>query len=107
MKLREKLTEVIDNSEFVHDAPIETLEAVKVFIEHYSEWVRVDDKLPEIKDDSVLVHFSNGSIETVHLDWFDSVTCGIGENGEQLYCKAFENHDPAFTHWMQLPEPPK
>ncbi len=71
-----------------------------------SGWISVKDKLPKIKDDSVLVHFSNGSIETVHLEWFDDITCGLDEDGNQLYCKRFYNHNPCFTHWMPLPKPP-
>tara|TARA_R100000541_G_scaffold12840_1_gene21382 strand:+ start:17585 stop:17812 length:228 start_codon:yes stop_codon:yes gene_type:complete len=72
-----------------------------------SKWISVEDELPEVKDDSVLVHFENGSIETVHLEWFDDITCGLGEDDEQLYCKRFTNHNPKFTHWMSLPEPPE
>lgn len=72
-----------------------------------SEWISVDERLPEYDDASVLVHFENGSIETVHLEYFKDITCGLDENGEQLYCKMYFNHDPAFTHWMPLPEPPK
>jgi len=70
------------------------------------KWINIKDELPEIKDDSVLVHFANGSIETVHLDWFDDITCGLDGDGEQKYCKMFLNHDPEFLHWMELPSPP-
>jgi len=70
------------------------------------EWIKVSDSLPEVKDDCVLVHFSNGSIETVHLEWFDDITCGIDDSGNQLYCKRFEGYSPSFTHWMQLPSTP-
>ena len=69
-------------------------------------WISVKDRIPEYKDGSVLVHFENGSIETVHREYFTDITCGLDENGVQLYCKMFKNHDPAFTHWMELPEPP-
>jgi len=72
-----------------------------------SDWVSVDERLPEYKDGSVLVHFENGSIETVHLEYFADITCGLDKDGNQLYCKMFDNHDPAFTHWMPLPEPPQ
>ena len=70
------------------------------------EWIKIEDKLPEIKDGSVLVHFSNGSIETVHLEWFDDITCGLDPDGNQMYCKRYENDDPGLTHWMPLPSPP-
>ncbi len=71
-----------------------------------TNWISVKDELPEITDNNVLVHFSNGSIETVHLEFFDDITCGLDSEGKQLYCKRFKNHDPAFTHWIPLPEPP-
>ena len=70
-----------------------------------SEWISIEDKLPQVKDDSVLVHFENGSIETVHLEWFDDIACGLDDGGKQSYCKRFYNHNPAFTHWMPLPKP--
>jgi hypothetical protein len=72
-------------------------------------WVNIKDGIPENNEDdiSVLVHFENGSIETVHMEYFTDVTCGLDDFENQLYCKRYEGHDPAFTHWMSLPEPPK
>ena len=70
------------------------------------KWIKIEDELPEVKDDCVLVHFDNGGIETVHLEWFDDITSGLDDNGRQLYCKRFKNNNPAFTHWMRLPEAP-
>jgi len=72
-----------------------------------NNWISVEDDLPEYKDDGVLVHFENGSIETVNLEFFSDVRAGLDEDGNQLWSKYYENHDPAVTHWMQLPSPPK
>ncbi len=70
-----------------------------------SEWISVEDRLPELKDDSVLAFFPNGSIETVHIeDYFDDITCGIDPFGVQRYTKWYISH--GITHWMPLPSPP-
>ena len=71
-----------------------------------ANWVCVNDKLPEIKDDSVLAYFSeNGGIDMVHIeDYFADITAGISESGEQLYTKWYLSQ--GVTHWMPLPEPP-
>lgn len=72
------------------------------------EWIKLkteNDTLPELKDGGVLIHFENGSIETVHIeDWFSDITAGLGDNGEQLYSKWYLSTEA--THWMALPEPP-
>lgn len=71
-----------------------------------SEWISVDDYLPESRDDGVIVFFPNGAIETVHIqDYFDDITCGVDENGAQKYTKWYMSM--GVTHWMPLPEPPK
>ena len=74
-----------------------------------SEWISINDELPDNTSDdtSVLVHFENGSIETVHMEYFTDIACGFDDDGSQLYCKMYENYYPAFTHWMKLPEPPE
>ena len=75
------------------------------------EWIKLNtgnDTLPKLEDNSVLAHFENGSIETVHIqDFFGDITNGVDENGKQLYTKWYLNHNPKLTHWMQLPEAPK
>lgn len=52
-------------------------------------WINCEERLPESKDDSVLVYFSeNGSIEMAHIqDYFDDITAGFDDNGNQLYSK--------------------
>ena len=71
------------------------------------KWVECKDRLPESKDDSVLVYFSElGSIDMVHIqDYFDDITNGIGDDGEQLYTKWYLTQN--ITHWMPLPTPPE
>lgn len=71
------------------------------------QWIPVSERLPELRDDSVLVYFSEtGSIETVHIeDYFADITAGFDPNtGEQLYTKWFISQK--VTHWMPLPPAP-
>jgi len=74
-------------------------------------WIELNtgnDTLPELRDDSVLAHFENGSIETVHIeDMFKDITDGLDEKGQQQYTKWYLNHSPKLTHWMELPKPPQ
>ena len=71
------------------------------------EWISVKEKLPESKDDSVIVYFArNRTIGMVHIqDYFDDITNGIGKNFNQLYTKWYISQ--GVTHWMSLPEIPK
>ena len=72
------------------------------------EWISVNDRLPELRDDSIIAHFDTGSIETVHVeDWFKPITNGLDKNGVQKYTKWYLTANPTITHWMPLPEPPK
>ncbi|WP_151692117.1 MULTISPECIES: DUF551 domain-containing protein [unclassified Acinetobacter] len=71
------------------------------------EWISVEDKLPEIADASVLAHFQNGSIETVHIeDWFKDITSGFDEAGKQTFTKWYLKASNTITHWMPLQEAP-
>lgn len=72
------------------------------------QWISVDDRLPELKDDSVLAHFENGSIETIHIeDFFKTITNGFDADGNQLYTKWYLHHEPKVTHWQTLPAAPQ
>ncbi|HBY7915926.1 DUF551 domain-containing protein [Acinetobacter baumannii] len=71
------------------------------------EWISVEEKLPEITDASVLAHFQNGSIETVHIeDWFKDITDGLDEDGRQKYTKWYLKASNTITHWAPLLMPP-
>ena len=70
------------------------------------EWVSVKDKLPELRDDSVLVYFPQyQSIDMVHIeDYFGDITAGMIDNVQQ-YTKWYISQ--GVTHWMPLPEMPR
>lgn len=71
-----------------------------------TQWISVKDGLPKLRDASVLAYFSNGSIETVHIeDNFKDITAEFDDKGNQQYTKWYKNI--GITHWMPLPEPPK
>ena len=70
-------------------------------------WIDIHKEEPELKDESVLMHFENGSIETVYIkDFFSPITNGFDDDGNQKYTKWWIDHNPSCTHWMALPEPP-
>ena len=70
------------------------------------EWISVDDRLPELEDNSVLAYFSHGGIDMVHIQsYFSDITAGLDSKGNQLYTKWYLSQN--VTHWMPLPEPPK
>ena len=104
------------------DALLEQLKGTHAFLSHddYVQevtnattvqregWVSVDDRLPDLKDDSVLAYFENGSIETIHIeDYFKPITNGFDDNGNQRYTKWYLHHEPKLTHWQYLPAAPK
>ena len=63
-----------------------------------SKWISVNDELPESKDENVLVHFENGSIETCHIQFFfDDITAGLDGDGAQLYSKYLTPHKRQVT----------
>lgn len=70
------------------------------------EWIKCEDRLPELKDDGVLVYWPKiGSVETVHIeDYFKDITNGLDADGNQLYTKWYLSQ--GVTHWMPLPQPP-
>jgi len=72
-----------------------------------SEWISVEDRLPELRDDSVLGYFSeNGGIDMIHIeDYFEDITAGVNCEGVQMYTKWYISQ--GVTHWMPLPLPPK
>ena len=71
-----------------------------------SEWISVKDRLPESEDYSVLAYWSaNGGMDMVHIqDYFDDITDGVDDEGNQLYTKWYLSS--GVTHWMPLPPAP-
>jgi len=70
------------------------------------EWTKIEDGIPELQDASVLVHFENGSMETVHIeDYFKDITDGLDIRGNQKYTKWYLKSTPRITHWL-IPTPP-
>jgi hypothetical protein len=104
-----KAIELLDDTEFdciekYHY--FKALDIIKIALEQMQPWISVEESLPEIKDDSVLAYFANGSIETVHIqDCFADMMNGFDDDGKQLYTKWYMSI--GITHWMPLPTPPK
>lgn len=68
-------------------------------------WIACSDRLPEVRDDSVLVLFDHGGIDMVHIqEYFGDITNGYSDDGEQLYTKYYKT--AGITHWMSLPAAP-
>lgn len=79
-----------------------------------SEWISVDERLPEPGDYSVLAYsqagapdgWPEGGMDMVHAEfYFNDITCGLDDDGNQLYTKWHISQ--GVTHWMPLPDPPK
>lgn len=79
-----------------------------------SEWISVKNRLPELKDDSVLAYFGapdysgycSYGIDMVHIEeYFKDIQDGLDQDGNQLYSKWYVS--AGLTHWQPLPEPPK
>jgi hypothetical protein len=69
------------------------------------KWINVKDELPILGDYSVLVYFSHGTIDIVHVeDYFKDISDGI-KDSKQLYTKWYLSQ--GVTHWMSLPEAPQ
>lgn len=72
------------------------------------KWISVEEATPTLSDRSVLVQFENGSIETVHVQYyFEPVRAGLDAEGNQLWRAWYLVSDPKVTHWQELPEPAK
>lgn len=71
-----------------------------------SEWISVEDRLPELVDGGVLVYFSRtDAVETVNIeDYFRQITAGLDDAGNQKH--TLWAISQGVTHWMPLPPPP-
>ncbi len=79
------------------------------------EWISVNDRLPEIVDESCLVcsisgsedgkGFPRGGYDFIYIpDYFGDITAGLDEKGNQLYTKWYLRQ--GITHWMPYPKLP-
>lgn len=68
------------------------------------EWIKCEERLPELGDYSVLVYFPKyDSIDMVHVEYyFEDITNGLDEEGNQQYTKWYISQ--GVTHWMDLPD---
>ena len=125
MDVREKLAELLksvlpnfrNNMAYWGEKPIyefaDCLLANGVTVQ---EWISVDDRLPELDTDQVLVLDENGNIYNTWYDGCIDDRCRFGHyravyNSDTL---GFDGVDwvpevitKKVTHWMPLPEPPK
>lgn len=62
----------------------------------YSQWVSVDERLPEINADVIAFFKYNATVDLVEVAYYD---------GEDWYTASGEHIRP--THWMKFPAPPK
>ena len=80
-------------------------------------WIKCSERLPESRDELVLVcsttgadgwpnyGFPKGGYDMVHIqDYFDDVTDGLDEDGNQKYTKMYLS--AGITHWMEYPALP-
>lgn len=83
----------------------EMLKLIDYLIAHgvtVQEWISVDDRLPEMRDDGFVDAFlvTNGSLD--HIAYFVDGAWIFTDNGQMK--------EPMFydvTHWQYLPQPPK
>ena len=93
----ERVIQRLDSEEKEKDKRIAELE---------NQWISVQDRLPELEDNSVLVYFTTTSIAVVHIeDNFKNIPNGFDKEGNQLYTKWYICS--GITHWMPLLDPPK
>lgn len=69
-----------------------------------SEWISVNDRIPESIDRVLTWHPSWGHLIGYH-DMYLWVACGV-HCTTAPYSNNQENYDEIPTHWMPLPEPP-
>ena len=68
------------------------------------DWIRIEERTPELGDYSVLVWFEHGAWDMVHVeDWFGDITNGLDENCVQQYTKWYLKQH--VTHWANVNTP--
>lgn len=70
-----------------------------------SRWIPVSERLPETRDEEVLV-IASGQIGNIEL--IDAMKLGTFATDEGWILEMWpEWENPTVTHWMPLPEPPE
>ena len=68
------------------------------------DWVRIEERTPELGDYCVLVWFEDGDWGMAHVeDWFGDIPNGLDENGVQQYTKWYLKQP--VTHWVYVNTP--
>lgn len=80
------------------------LEGAKFALEN--QWISVEDDLPCNHEELIDKNYKGNLIKTLFvIVWYDNhedLDCMISENGEWGWLGK-----DSYTHWMQIPEPPK
>lgn len=80
------------------------LEGAKFALEN--QWISVEDDLPCNHEELIDKNYKGNFIKTLFvIVWYDNhedLDCMISENGEWRWLGK-----DSYTHWMQIPEPPK
>ena len=68
------------------------------------DWIRIEERTPELGDYPVLIWFEDGDWAMAHVeDWFGDVTNGSVKNGVQQYTKWYLKQP--VTHWAYVNTP--
>ena len=68
------------------------------------DWIRIEERTPELGDYSVLIWFEHGAWDMVHVeDWFGDITNGFDEHGVLQYAKWYLKQP--VTHWAYVNTP--
>ena len=68
------------------------------------DWIRIEERTPELGDYSILIWFEHGTWDMCHVeDWFGDITNGLDDNGVLQYTKWYLKQP--VTHWAYVNTP--
>ena len=68
------------------------------------DWIRIEERTPELGDYSVLIWFEHGAWDMVHVeDWFGDITNGLDEHDVLQNAKWYLKQP--VTHWAYVNTP--